>query len=167
MSLSQGCASPVCSLSSPYGLRYRIPPLTPLPLRKCSLQHSLLVPEAQGGSKGGAGSPSLEKAPRTREQRNGWLCTMDARRTGATSPCSVGAAIGQQPRQAVKGGGRDTGARRARICSPQAEPLPIDSAASGAVFEALNTDSQRGGCGGLPHNTKGVKCTLGIRREKF
>ena len=92
---------------------------------------------------------------------------MDARRTGATSPCSVGAAIGQQPRQAVKGGGRDTGARRARICSPQAEPLPIDSAASGAVFEALNTDYQRGGCGGLPHNTKGVKCTLGIRREKL
>lgn len=53
VSLSQGCASPVCSLSSPYGLRYRIPPLTPLPLRKCSLQHSLLVPEAQGGPKGG------------------------------------------------------------------------------------------------------------------
>lgn len=53
VSLSQGCASPVCSLSSPYGLRYRIPPLTPLPLRKCSLQHSLLVPEAQGGPRGG------------------------------------------------------------------------------------------------------------------
>ena len=53
VSLSQGCASPVCSLSSPCGLRYRIPPLTPLPLRKCSLQHSLLVPEAQGGPRGG------------------------------------------------------------------------------------------------------------------